>query len=305
MDTVGLHITELIEKFGTEDACHAYLEELRWPEGINCPRCSSKRISRIAARRQFDCDGCRYQFSVRVGTVLHDSHLPLWKWFLVVYLMCCSKKGISANQVKRMTGTTYKTAWYLCHRIRAAMRNEAPEQLRGIIEVDESWVGGKRRGVGKGKYVDKTMVMAAVARGGEVRFEAMPNKARTHKTVKGFIDKHVHDEATHIYTDEFPGYKHLQDANTIHRTVSHAQEWVNGDVHTNTVEGVWSLMKRSIIGSYHKLSVKHLPAYLDEMAFRYNNRENNFLFRDTLLRLIAADSLPYRALVGEKPTSYA
>src|SRR4051794_7600774 len=175
------NLPELIEQFGSEDKCHAYLEELRWPDGVKCPRCESKKISRITKRRQFDCDGCRYQFSVRVGTLFHDSKLPLWKWFLAVYMMGESKKGVSANQLKRMLGVSYKTAWYLCHRIRRAMLDDGAELLDGIVEVDETWVGGRLRfkggGAGSGKNgpvpgsdwrSNKTVVLGAVSRGGEV-----------------------------------------------------------------------------------------------------------------------------------------
>src|SRR5207248_3902663 len=146
-----------------------YLEDLRWPKGIRCPRCESPKISRIAKRRQFDCDSCRYQFSVRVGTLFHDSKLPLWKWFLAVYLMGESRKGISANQLKRTLGVTYKTAWYLCHRIRSAMVDENAPPLSGIVEVDETYIGGKVRGRGRGYKANKTLVVGAIERGGKLR----------------------------------------------------------------------------------------------------------------------------------------
>jgi transposase-like protein len=137
-------LPRLIERFGSEDKCRAYLEELRWPDGVKCPRCDSDKISRIKTRNQFDCDGCRYQFSVRVGTVFQDSKLPLWKWFLAVYMIGEAKKGVSANQLKRMLGVSYKTAWFLCHRIRSAMTDESGKLLTGIVEADETYVGGKR-----------------------------------------------------------------------------------------------------------------------------------------------------------------
>jgi transposase-like protein len=144
--TAEFDLPELIERFGSEDKCHAYLEGLRWSDGVRCPRCDSDKISRIKARRQFDCDGCRYQFSVRVGTLFHDSKLPLWKWFLAVYMMGESKKSVSANQLSRMLGVSYKTAWYLCHRIRAAMKEEGADLLTGIVEADETYIGGKLSG---------------------------------------------------------------------------------------------------------------------------------------------------------------
>lgn len=302
---MNMNLPQLVEEFGSEDKCHDYLEELRWPNGVECPRCQSKKISRIKARRQFDCDACRYQFSVRVGTLFHDSKLPLWKWFLAVYLMVESKKGISANQLKRMLGVSYKTAWYLAHRIRSAMEEEG-ELLRGIIEADETWVGGEshkpgrtRKEASRDRFDNKALVLGAVARGGEVRLRLEKDGKR--QTVHRFIADHVADDANAIYTDSFRSYRGIADADTRHEWVDHhAEEWVRGDVHTQTIESVWSLFKRSIIGSYHHMSVKHLPAYLDEMEWRYNNRDNKYLFRDTILKLVEGDTLPFKELVASK-----
>jgi len=295
-----MDLPRLIERFGSEDKCHAYLEELRWPDGVRCPRCDSAKISRIKDRRQFDCDGCRYQFSVRVGTLFHDSKLPLWKWFLAVYVMGESKQGVSANQLARMLGVTPKTAWYLCHRVRAALKDEGEDMLRGIVEVDETYIGGKVRGKGKAYKGNKTMVLGAVERGGRVRLKALEG-GPTKKALKGFVKGTVHGDAEAIYTDEATGYGDLNDWNTRHDRVHHSShEWVRGQIHTNTVESVWSLFDRSVIGAYHKLSVKHLPAYLDEAAFRWNNRTNPFLFRDTILRLVEGDALTYKTLVARK-----
>jgi transposase-like protein len=299
-----MNLPKLVEQFGSEDKCHAYLEELRWPDGVECPRCESKKISRIASRRQFECSDCRYQFSVRTGTVFQDSHLPLWKWFLAIYLMGESKKGISANQLKRMLDVSYKTAWYLCHRVRASMHDENAPQLSGIVEADETYIGGKTRNRqhgkpgGDGSWRDrKTMVLGAVERGGEVRLRVA--KRADQKTIHGFLGDVVSDDAEAIYTDEHRSYQGCGDEDTRHESVSHfADEWVRGDVHTNTIESVWSLFDRGVIGAYHHLSVKHLPAYLDEFAFRFDNRENPFLFRDTVLRLIEADALSFSELTS-------
>lgn len=295
-------LVELIEQFGSEDKCHEYLEGLRWPKGVTCPRCESEKISRIVKRRQFDCDSCRYQFSVRVGTLFHDSKLPLWKWFLAVYLMGESKKGISANQLKRTLGVSYKTAWYLCHRIRSAMVDESGDMLTGIIEADETYVGGKATGfssrqeAAKHRRDNKTVVLGAVERGGRVRLRVAPDASSA--SVKGFLTDVVADDAEAIYTDSHRSYRGIGDHNTKHEYVDHSRdEWVRGQIHTNTVESVWSLFDRSVIGAYHKLSVKHLPAYLDEAAFRWNNRGNAFLFRDTILRLVEGDTLTFRKLV--------
>jgi transposase-like protein len=296
-----INLVELIEQFGSEDRCRAYLEALRWPSGVRCIRCGSSKISRIKARDQFDCDACTYQFSVRAGTIFHDSHLPLWKWFLAVYVMGESKNGISANQMKRMLGVSYKTAWYLCHRIRAAMVDLNPEPLTGIIEADETYTGGAPLMFGKktkGRHVggNKTAVIGAVERGGRVRLKVSEHVNR--KALHAFLKDVIADEAEAIYTDDYQAYRGIADGNTRHQTVNHTREWVQGDVHTQTMEDVWSLFKRSVIGSYHHLSVKHLQAYLDELAFRYNNRENAYLFRDTLLALVGAEKMPYADLIA-------
>src|SRR6266542_1438572 len=141
-----MDLMRLMAQFDTSDECRKYLEGLRWRDGVKCPRCRSGKISRIRERNQFDCDSCRYQFSVTAGSIFHDSHLPLPKWFAAVYLMCEARKGVSANQLKRTLGVSYKTAWYLCHRIRSALVDESGELLRGIVEADETYVGGKLGG---------------------------------------------------------------------------------------------------------------------------------------------------------------
>src|SRR5215211_2672184 len=205
------NLPELIERFGSEDKCHAYLEELRWPDGVRCPRCESDKISRITKRRQFDCDACRYQFSVRVGTIFHDSKLPLWKWFLAVYMMAESKKGVSANQLKRMLGVSYKTAWYLCHRIRSTMKDDGAELLRGIVEADETYIGGKRSVPGNARrarqerMANKTTVLGAIERGGKLRVRVVADS--TKETIHAFLGEVVADDAEAIYTDSHRGYR--------------------------------------------------------------------------------------------------
>lgn len=292
---MNTNLVSLIEDFGTDEKCREYLEAIRWPEGIECPRCESHIVSHLKDRKKWECAKCEYQFSVTAGTLFHDSHLPLWKWFLAVYLVCESKKGISANQLKRTLGVSYKTAWYLSHRIRAAMGGDESPLLDGVIEMDETWIGGKTTGVGQWRK-NKTMIIGAVERGGEVRLKV---EARADgKTIKAFIEAHIDGEADAIFTDEWNAYDSAV-GNIPHAKVNHyREEWVNGDCHTQTIESVWSLFKRSIIGSYHKLSVKHLPAYLDEMEFRYNNRSNPYLFRDTLLVMLSGEALPYSNLTA-------
>jgi transposase-like protein len=260
-----VNLPKLIEDFGSEGRCRAYLEELRWPDGLECPRCHGTTISRIHARNQFDCDSCRYQFSVTAGSTFHDSHLPLWKWFLAVYLVTVSKKGISSTQLKNTLAVSYKTAWYLSHRIREAMGSVEESPLVGVVEVDETLVGGKAKG--SGYRGNKSVVIGAVQRGGKIRLRVIPNTRRHH--VLNFIEASVDADATGAAR---------------HETVEHkAEEYVRGSV--------------------HHLSVKHLPAYLDEAEFRFNNRDNPFLFRDTLLVLLHSDPLPYKELVARKGPS--
>ena len=254
-------------------------------------------VSPIEGRGQWHCIGCGYHFSVKSGTIMHDSHLPLRKWFAAIYLLCQSKKGMSAHQLHRAIGVAYRTAWYLCHRIREAMGNDPLHgpTLVGVIEVDETMVGGKRRG--DDWRVNKYWIAGAIERGSCVRLERIPDVKRA--TLHDFIRRTVADEAEAIYTDDLRSYIGIGDADSRHETVNHsAEEWVTGQVHTNTIEGVWSLFKRSIMGSFHKISVKHMDRYLEELEWRFNNRDNPHIFRDTLTRIVNTDPLQYRKLVA-------
>jgi transposase-like protein len=301
-DTQDMNLMQLFEDFDTDKECREFLETLRWPDGIKCPNCQSPKISRMYERKQFDCDGCGYQFSATAGTIFHDSHLPLPKWFVAVYLMCESKKGISANQLKRTIKVSYKTAWYLCHRIRKAMDEAKPLPVgsQTIVEIDETYIGGHKRHVGEGFLGNKTMVLGAVERGGPIRLKVERRKKATKKMLHRFVLENTSADTKRYMTDENPGYKGIADADTTHESVNHhAEEWVRGDVHTNSVEGVWSLFKRSIIGSYHQISAKHLQSYVDEFEWRFNGRRNPFLFRDTMLKLVNATKMEYKELIDK------
>jgi transposase-like protein len=293
-----INLVELIDRFHSEDSCRARLEELRWPEGVECPRCDSKSVNRLEDRYQYQCRSCRYQFSVTAGTIFHDTHLPLWKWFLAVYLIVESRKGISANQLKRMIGVTYKTAWYLAHRIRDALNEVDAQLLRGIVEVDETFVGGEVEGKGRGYKGNKTVVVGAMQRNGNICLQVVRGTDR--ETLHGFIRENTAGDTEAIYTDEWPAYKGIANKDTKHEAVKHRdKEWARGEVHTNSIENVWSLLKRSIVGSYHQVSAKHLDAYLDELEFRFNNRQNPYMFRDAMLKLVVAETLPYAKLIGD------
>src|ERR1043165_1403177 len=308
-----MDLMKLITKFDTDEKCRIALEKLRWPEGVRCIRCGSEKISRNYKRNQFECTPCGYHFSVTAGTIFHDSHLPLRKWFIATYLICESKKGVSALQLKRVLGVAYKTAWYLCHRIREAVKDADTSLLgldSGFVECDEAYIGGKvkwmhesdklRRKTGSRGKGGKTAVMGAIERGGKVRLQSM-GKHISHEMIRELIKAKLADETKVIASDQHGAYIGIGDDKTIHVRVDHSKgEYVRGLAHTNTLENVWSLFKRSIVGSYHQLSMKHLDRYLDEFEFRFNNRHNPFLFRDTLLRLLASSNLEYKALTAKE-----
>lgn len=295
-----MNLSKLMVNFDTDAECRTMLEDLRWPQGVRCMKCDSDRITRIKTRNQYACSVCKHRFSVTTGTLFNDTHLALPKWFMAVLLMVEAKKGMSARQMQRTIGVAKKTAWYLSHRIREAMAEINQEQLTGRVEVDETYVGGVRRGKGRGRgnyLANKTMVLGALQRGGEVRFSTGPRNTR--KVLHGFIKSTVDDDATHIYTDQYQAYRGVADKNTKHESVNHSEdEWVRGDVHTNTVEGAFGLLKRAIVGSFHQISTKHIDRYLDEAEFKYNNRTNQYLFRDTLRKLVTTKHIEYKELTA-------
>lgn len=293
-----LNLVTLLDRYNTDDRCRDALEAIRWPSGVACIRCGDMDVSEITTRNVWACSGCGYRFSVTAGTIMHRSHLPLRKWFLAIYLMCESKKGMSANQLKRSLGVQYKTAWHLCHRIREAMGNDpfTGPTLVGIVEMDQTLVGGKKKG--KDWQANKTWVAGAIERGGRIRLERIPNIKKG--TIHDFVARNISDEADAIYTDELRSHVGLETDTRRHESVNHsAEEWVVGDVHTNSVEGVWSLFKRSIVGSFHKMSVKHMDRYLEELEWRFNNRDNPYIFRDALRRIMGTSPLEYRTLIAD------
>ncbi len=297
MPLQSMDMMKIMERFHSEERCREVLAALRWPDGVKCPRCENENHAYDSKRFVWDCYSCGYQFSALTGTMFHDTKLPLWKWFLAVMLMVEAKKGISANQVKRTIGVSYKTAWYLTHRIRAAMAQVAKPKLSGTVEIDETFHGGKVRGKGRGYRGNKVVVAGAVQRGGSARLQVITDTGR--KTLHGFINDNTLPDTERLMTDDWAAYRGIADHDTPHETVNHsAEEWVRGDVHAQTIESVWSLFKRSVMGSYHWLSEKHLDAYLDELEWRFNNRENPYLFRDTLIRLLRSENLEYKELIA-------
>jgi transposase-like protein len=296
-----MNLVELNNHYSTEDKCREQLKRLRWPEGVTCPRCKSKTISRLFTQSKFECSDCRYQFSVTVGTVFHDSHLPLTSWFLATVLICEAKKGMSACQIQRTLGIgSYKTAWYLCHRIRAAMAEASKGMLDGTVEVDETYVGGRGHGKRGRGAEHKEVVIGIRQRQGELRFFHAEDVRSG--TLEKYIRENISEDVDFLMTDDLPQYRGVARRMGMqgkHKTIRHKQGWyVMGDVHTNTVESAFSLLKRGVIGTWHRISAKHLQAYCNEMTFRFNRRENPNLFLDTLRHMVTAPVLTFERLTA-------
>ena len=296
----------MMQDFADESRCRTYLEKLRWPDGVICPSCKCSKCYRLPKREQFLCSSCRYQFSVTVDTIFHDTHLPLTIWFLAILLLCEAKKGISACQIQRSLGIkTYKTAWYLCHRIRAAMVEENRPKLGGVVEMDETYVGGRNRGMrGRpGMNSNKEVVIGIRQRGGELRFFHADDVRSG--TLEKYIRENIAEDVEILMTDDLGLYRGATRRAGIpkdkHQRIRHKLGiYVHGDIHTNTVESAFSLLKRGVLGTWHRISAKHLQSYCNEMCFRFNNRKNPYLFRDTIVRLVASPNLEYKELTADK-----
>ena len=280
--------------FKTEDDCKAYLVVRRWPQGVVCPRCGNPSVYQLHTRAwHWQCTQCApggntgYRFSCLTGTIFENTNKPLKDWFRVAHLMLVSKKGMSALQIYRYMGFgSYKTAWLMCHKIRTAMVEDV-KQLAGIVEVDETVVGGdlgnrhwdKRSG--KGNREGKPIVVGAVRRKGNVVARVIENVKG--ETLSAFVNEAVSHKVSLLCTDDWAGYKRLAEQGYPHGVVDHrAHQYVYGAVHTQTIEGFWSILKRGIVGTFHKVSKKYLHLYVAEFQFRYNNRENPDIFGKTV-----------------------
>lgn len=279
---------EALFPVGEEEACQRYLVARRWPEGVRCPRCGNAELYDHSSYKPFhwQCRKCApqgYRFSCIAGTIFENTNKPLRDWFKVTHLMLTSKKGMSALQIMRFMGFgSYKTAWGMCHKIRTALI-EPETKLGGIVEIDETFIGGKdknkhwkdRPHKGRGA-VSKTPVIGAVKRGGNVIARVLDKLNRD--AAEQFVKEAIGNRVSLIATDESKVYDRLGYRYN-HQTVDHAaHRYVVGAVHTNTIEGFWSQFKRSIVGSYHKVSRKYLPLYVAECQFKYNNRFNGDIF---------------------------
>jgi transposase-like protein len=303
-----LNLATLMARFDSEIKCREYLESLRWPDGPACPKCGEKEIARVQDRESvLRCTECQAQFSVTAGTVFNDSHLPLAKWFIATYILTQSKKGVSALQIQRMLGIGgYKTAWHLCHRIRSAMVQVGRPKLTGTVEMDEAYIGGVQKRGKPGRGTNKAVVLVVRERGGDLRFfHAKDVKAGT---LAQYIQENISEDVQAFVTDDFSSYPFAMDRAGIdrekHRVVRHnSGSYVageNSEVHTNHAESAFSLLKRGIVGTWHKISAKHLSSYLAEMEFRFNRRNSSTLFQDTLCHMVNAPVLTFDKLTAKE-----
>lgn len=282
-----MNIFQVYEQFPTEDDCLNHLEQVRWPNGPTCPYCNSQNATPLPKEHRHHCNSCNTSYSVTVGTIFHKTKIDLQKWFVAISLILNAKKGISSRQLARDLAVNKNTAWYIQMRVRKAMM-EQRELLQGLVEVDETYVGGKpRKGSGsrnkRGRGTRKIPVVGAIERNGNVKAKVAKNL--TAKSLSSFIREKVDIDNATVITDEFSGYSSLKWF-VKHETINHKVAYVCGNIHTNSIESFWAILKRGIIGQYHKVSAKHLGKYIDEFCYRFNNRKNPAVFELTLCRAV-------------------
>jgi transposase-like protein len=276
---------EAVRQFADPQKAHDFFVQIRFPNGVACPRlgCGSASVAYMPKVWRWYCNECKRQFSAKVGTVFEDSPIPLTKWLPAVWLIASNRNGISSYEIARGLEVTQKTAWFMLHRIREMMGDHSDEMLTGTVEADETYIGGKWRNRSKAKrkqrslaskrYDDKTPVFGMVERRGRVRAFAIPDR-KLQKTILPKLRDSIHPDAT-VYTDSHTLYTHINEFFLRHSTVNHGlDEYVRGDVHTNNIEAFWSVLKRTIGGTYTHVHPRHLDRYLAEQVYRFNEREN-------------------------------
>jgi len=296
-------LAEFIEHFKDEQTCREHFTKIRFRNGEYCPHCGHEKIYQFENGKRYRCAKCRKDFTIITGTVFGESKLPLKKWFIAIYLLSTTSKGISSVQLAKHVGVTQKTGWFMDHRIRAAMKQNKG-QLFGTIEVDETHIGGleknkyqsKRKHVGTGG-VGKTALFGLKKRSGEMRAKVLRalSKEELHKAIGKAIAL-----GSAVYTDSYCGYNGLHEGYQ-HSAVNHSDgQYVDGDVHTNSVESFWALFKRGYHGVYHQMSRKHLQRYVDEFIFRFNRRAEKMreVFSDVVARVSESATLPYKELTS-------
>jgi len=277
-----MNIVQIFERFPSQESCIKYLEQTRWDGVPQCPYCKAENNTPRPSEMRYWCNNCQRSFSVTVRTIFHHTHLPLQKWFLAIMLMLNAKKGLSALQLSRDLNVNRNTAWRIAMQIRKAMTQaEQRSLLTGVVEMDEAYIGGKprkdnRRNDDKpnkrGRGTDKAPVIGAVERGGKVTAKATAKDKMKGRHMRTFVRERVDTLSTCLITDEYKGY--LGMSKVLPHTVIKHQDWyVDGDIHTNTIEGFWALLKRGMFGQFHSVGRKHLQRYVDEFCYRYNLRK--------------------------------
>lgn len=289
-------LAEFVSHFNSEEACRKYFEQLRFANGDFCPHCKHDKINRFKDGLRYRCAKCKQDFTIKTGTLFGESKIPLQKWFIAIYLLTASKKGISSISLAEQVGATQKTAWYMDMRIRVALK-QGKGKLIGIVEVDETYLGGKHNR--KDGFRKKAAIMGMTERGGRIRAMQIPNRGTG--VVLNAVTKNVHPKA-YLMSDEAGVYKKLVRIGYHHHdSVKHGKRhWVRGNVHTNSIESFWALFKRNYHGTYHSMSKKHLQKYIDEVTFRFNNRNANMAAKFDLTTLAVAKrgKLSYKALTA-------
>ena len=295
-----MNIFDLSRKFSTPEKAVKYFESIRWKDKVVCPYCKSDKTCKHQekGKKRWQCWNCCKSFSATVGTIFHHTHIPLNKWFMLMALMLNAKKGLSSCQASRDIGIQQKTVWSMMHRIRKAMETDQAQLLRDVVEMDETYIGGKpRKGNDKdddddkpssprGRGTKKTPVVGMVERGGSVKTVATSKFELKGKDLKKFVRKYIDLEETILVTDEYKGYLGMRSL-ICHLSVNHQKTYADGDIHTNTIESFWAILKRGMIGQFHKVSKKYLENYLHEFEYRYNRRnaDNGVTFETLLGRM--------------------
>lgn len=281
-----MDLIEVFEQFPTQDACIVHLESIRWPEIPNCPFCYSEKVGRKAEKGRsgrWNCHACHNSYNVLSGTIFEKTRVPLQKWFLAIALTLNAKKSLSSYQLARDIHISHQTSLYMQHRIRVAMTDN-DTMLKGIIEADETYVGGRPRRTNRkndhtpnkpGRGTKKTAVIGAIERGGSVIAKIATDL--TGKGIVKFLKKHVSLPDSLLVTDEYRGYN-VVDSLMAHEVINHSEQYATGDIHTNTMEGFWALIKRAWYGSHHHYSKKYMPLYIAETSWKYNERKNPNMF---------------------------
>lgn len=296
-----MNILDLFNSFQTQEQALDHLEKVRWHGRPTCPYCGSESVGRHASpdrkQQRWQCHTCTRSFSVTVGTIFHGTHIPLKQWFLLIALMLNAKKSASAYQIGRDLGMRRATVWSMMHRVRMAMANDPKQEslLYGIVEADETYVGGKPRKSNRraddvpnkrGRGTKKTPVVGVVERGGRVIAQPAKPKDLSAKGLSKFIARFVDPRGTVLITDEFGGYKDVGET-MLHETVNHQVEYARGIIHTNTIESFWALVKRAWYGSHHHYSKKYIHLYIAEACYKYNHRKHADSFGATLSTMMA------------------